>query len=114
VHPIGRKKPFNLFFYVGPETVPGGNEVLNNMGYNLDSSGTYHVRFGPAMRRIIDFSDTDHSQSILPTGQSGYFMADHYKDQAQLFNNNAFRQQLMERKEIERQAGKALILKPRK
>jgi penicillin amidase len=114
VHPIGRKKPFNLFFNVGPETVPGGNEVLNNMGYNLDSSGTYHVRFGPAMRRIIDFSDTDHSQSILPTGQSGYFMADHYKDQAQLFNNNGFRQQLMERKEIERQAGKALILKPRK
>jgi penicillin G amidase len=112
VHPIGRKKPFHLIFNVGPESVSGGNEVINNMGSFIDSSGTYPVRFGPSMRRIIDFSDTDHSLSILPTGQSGYFMADHYSDQAHLFNSNGYRQQLMERKAIEKQAGSALIFIP--
>lgn len=114
VHPIGRKKPFNLLFNVGPNPVQGGNEVLNNMGYRLDSSATYPVYFGPAMRRIIDFSDVNHTLSVLPTGQSGYFLADHYDDQTNLFNSSGFRSQLMERKEIERQSKGALILMPLK
>lgn len=114
VHPIGRKKPFNVLFNVGPEPIPGGNEVLNNMGCRLDSSSSFTVQFGPAMRRIIDFSDTEHSFSVLPTGQSGYFMADHYADQKDLFNNNIFRAQLMDEKEIKRQAGQALRLIPKK
>jgi penicillin G amidase len=114
VHPIGRKKPFNLLFNVGPNPVQGGNEVLNNMGYRLDSSATYPVYFGPAMRRIIDFSDVDHTLSVLPTGQSGYFLADHYSDQTDLFNSSGFRSQLMDRKEIEKQSKGALILMPLK
>lgn len=112
VHPIGRKKPFNLFFNVGPEPVAGGNEVLLNLGYRLDSTATYPVFFGPSMRRVIDYADYKHTLSILPTGQSGYFMADHYSDQAEMYNSGIFRQQLMERKEIESQAGGFLLLKP--
>jgi penicillin amidase len=69
------------------------------------------VKFGPAMRRIIDFADIDHSYSILPTGQSGYFMAPHYSDQSELYNSNGFRMQLMDKKMIEQQAGKPLKLK---
>jgi penicillin amidase len=65
------------------------------------------------MRRIIDFSDTEHSLSILPTGQSGYFLAPHYDDQFDLYNKNAFRPQLMNRAEIEKSAnGKSLRLIP--
>ena len=115
VHPIGRKKPFNLIFNVGPASVNGGNEVINNIGFRLDSTGYYPAFFGPAMRRIIDFSDPDHTLSILPTGQSGYFMSEHYDDQFELYNKNGFRPQLMDRAMIEKQAdGKALKLKPGK
>jgi penicillin amidase len=113
VHPIGRKKPFDMLFNVGPESVSGGNEVINNIAFNLDSTGYYPAKFGPAMRRIIDFSDTEHSLSILPTGQSGYFLAPHYDDQFDLYNKNAFRPQLMNRAEIEKSAnGKSLRLIP--
>ncbi|HOY49630.1 MAG TPA: penicillin acylase family protein [Flavobacteriales bacterium] len=113
VHPIGRKKPFNMLFNVGPASVSGGNEVINNIGFKIDSTGYYPATFGPAMRRIIDFKDVDHSWSILPTGQSGYFMADHYDDQFDLYNKNGFRPQLMDRAEIEKQAdGKFLKLSP--
>lgn len=112
VHPIGQKKPFNLLFNVGPDPVMGGNEVINNMGFRLDSTANYPVRFGPAMRRIIDFNSLDKTLSILPTGQSGYFMADHYDDQKELFNSNGFREQLMDKKAIESQAKGYLILKP--
>lgn len=64
------------------------------------------------MRRIIDFSNTETSFSVLPTGQSGYFMAPHYNDQFELFNANKFRNQLMNKQEIIKQAGKPLILEP--
>jgi penicillin amidase len=114
VHPIGRRKPFNYFFNVGPFEINGGNEVINNTGFNLDSSGNNVVKFGPAMRRIIDFADIEHSYSILPTGQSGYFMAPHYSDQSELYNTNGFRMQLMDKKQILQQAGNPLILKPSK
>ena len=66
------------------------------------------------MRRIIDFDDIEHSYSVLPTGQSGYFMAPHYSDQAELYNSNGFRMQLMDKKQIQQQAGKPLILNPAK
>ena len=113
-HPLGRKKPLNLFFNIGPQPIAGGNEVLLNTGFRLDSTATYPVFFGPSMRRIIDFSDTDHSWSILPTGQSGYFMADHYSDQAEMYNSGIFRYQLMNKSEIENQSKGFLLLKPSK
>jgi penicillin G amidase len=112
VHPIGRRKPFNYFFNVGPFEINGGNEVINNTGFNIDSSGNNDVKFGPAMRRIIDFADIEHSYSVLPTGQSGYFMAPHYSDQAELYNSNGFRLQLLDKKQIQQQAESPLILKP--
>ena len=112
IHPIGRKKPFNLFFNIGPDPVSGGNEVINNTGFRIDSTGNYKVSFGPSMRRIVDLSDPENSLSILPTGQSGYFMAPHYKDQYELYNRNYFRKQLMNKKDIIDESGSPLILEP--
>jgi penicillin G amidase len=112
-HPLGQKFPLNVILNVGPDFVPGGNETINNTGFKINVHGDYQVLFGPAMRRIIDFSDLDHTLSILPTGQSGYFLAPHYDDQANLYNNNGFRAQLMDKKSILRQSGnKSLLLKP--
>jgi penicillin amidase len=113
-HPVGRQKPFDQFLNVGPEAISGGNEVVNNLGFSIDSSGEYKVQFGPSMRRIIDFSNPETSFSVLPTGQSGYFMAPHYDDQFATFNSSTFRNQLMKKEEIVRQAGKPLILEPAK
>lgn len=111
-HPVGRQKPFDYFLNVGPTAISGGNEVVNNLGFSIDSSGEYKVQFGPSMRRIIDFSNPETSFSVLPTGQSGYFMAPHYDDQFTTFNSSTFRNQLMKKEEIVRQAGKPLILEP--
>jgi penicillin amidase len=113
-HPVGRQKPLDQFLNVGPEAIQGGNEVINNLGFSIDSSGEYRVKFGPSMRRIIDFANPDVSFSVLPTGQSGYFMAPHYDDQFTIFNANTFRSQLMNKDEIVKQAGKPLILQPSK
>ncbi len=112
-HLLGRKKPLDKIFNVGPFPAMGGNEVINNMGFRLNREGAYRVSFGPAMRIIIDFADMENSVSVNPTGQSGIFMSPHYRDQAELFNKGHFRKQMMNRDEIVANAEGRLLLKPK-
>ena len=101
-HPLGILPVVGKFFNVGPFPAPGGRETINNLDFPIDSSGVYQVSYGPALRRIIDFGDPDHSKSVLPTGQSGYFMSKHYGDQARMFVEGGSRLELMNRNEIEK------------
>lgn len=101
-HPIGGQKPMNLLFNCGPFPVPGGPEVLNQMGFDLNGTGIYKVKYGPAMRITLDFSDPSSSTSVLPTGQSGHLMSPHYDDQASLYNAGRCRGQLMDKPDIEK------------
>jgi len=111
-HLLGRQKPLNLLFNVGPFAAMGGNETIVNLGFQLHSDGRYPVSFGPAMRIIIDFADIENSVSVNPTGQSGNFLSPHYQDQAVFFNTGKFRKQMMNRKEIECFQTGTLILIP--
>lgn len=112
-HPIGMKKPFNLVFNVGPFPVPGGLEVLNQMGFDLNPDGIYHVKYGPAMRTIIDMADVESAMSVLPAGQSGNLMSRYYSDQAQLYNTGKMRKQKMNRAEIEANRIGRLLIQPK-
>lgn len=109
-HAIGRQKPFDKVFNVGPLSIPGGNETVNNEGFSLDTTGAFPVKYGPAMRIFIDFNDIENAVSVLPTGQSGYFFANHYKDQAELFTKNKFRKMMMNKDEIMRTARHHLMI----
>ena len=111
-HVLGRKKPFDYFFNVGPFPTMGGNEVINNMGFRLAAQGTHPVVFGPAMRILLDFGDLHNSLSINPTGQSGYFMSPHYDDQALMFCQGKFRKQLTLRQAIATDQHRKLQLLP--
>jgi penicillin amidase len=112
VHPIGRKKPFNMFFNAGPYPVPGGPEVINQIAMPLNAEGVYKATYGPAMRIVLDFADIENSKSILPTGQSGNVMSRHYYDQAIMYNTGKSRKQKMNRKEIENNKMGRLLLQP--
>ncbi len=111
-HPLGLKKPLDKIFNVGPFPAMGGNEVIVNTGFRLNTAGYYPVYFGPAMRFIVDFSNDDEAFSVIPTGQSGYFFSDHYDDQAKLFNAGRFRRQMMSQIEIRQHYKDKLILRP--
>jgi penicillin amidase len=99
VHLIGRKKPFDIIFNIGPFEVEGAMEILNNFGFVL-SSGHHKVDYGPSTRRIIDFADPENSFGINPLGQSGYFWDKHYKDQAKMLVRGEYRKQLINREKI--------------
>ena len=89
-------------FNVGPFSMDGGNEVINNQLFTLNETGIYKVKAGPSTRRVIDFSNIENSVSILPTGQSGNVFSKHYKDQAQKYVNGEFVKTILNKDEIER------------
>ena len=112
-HAIGKAGVvLRKFFNVGPFETIGGNEVINNQIFKLDSTGVYKITAGPSTRRVIDFYDIENSLSILPTGQSGRVFSPYYKDQAQKFVDGEFVKMSLNLKEIEKSKN-ILVLKPK-
>jgi len=111
-HPLGEVAALRSYFNVGPFEINGSNEVINNLMFTFTEAGNHQVKAGPSTRRIIDFSDIENSMSILPTGQSGNPLSEHYKDQAELYNQGKFRKMKMNKKDIEASSRK-LVFKPR-
>ncbi len=112
VHPIGKKKPFDKLFNVGPFAMPGTNAVMNKMAFPLNADGKYEIFIGPALRIIHDFSQPQNSISINPTGQSGHVMNTYYDDQTEMFNAGIYRKQMTDAKEIEDNSIGTLTLTP--
>jgi penicillin amidase len=112
-HTIGKAGDLlRSFFNVGPFETIGGNEVINNQIFKLNSTGYYKVTAGPSTRRIVDFSDVENSLAILPTGQSGNVFSEYYKDQTQKYLEGKFVKMMLNQQEIE-QSENVLILKPK-
>ncbi len=110
-HPIGEVALFRSFLNVGPFETNGGNEVLNNLQYDIDSTGVYKVKSGPSTRRVIDFSDIENSKGIIPTGQSGNPFSKHYKDQSDAYLKGKFFTMLLDFDEIKK-SNDTLVLTP--
>jgi len=113
-HPLGKVELLKTYFDVGPFTTNGGNEVINNMMFKLDTTGYFPVFAGPAVRTVIDMGDIDGAMSINPTGQSGHFLSKHYDDQAEMFIHVKYRPQLMNEDVIEQNKLSVLTLVPKK
>lgn len=109
-HPLGEVDALRGFFNVGPFPAPGGTETVNNAGFKFNGSGAYEAHYGPAMRIHIDFADVEAAVSVLPTGNSGNVMSDHYSDQAEMYINGEFRPMLMNRKVVEKEGTRLTIL----
>ncbi len=113
-HAIGKAGGLlRKFFNVGPFETNGGDQVINNQIYKIDSTGYYKIHAGPSTRRIIDFSDVENSIAILPTGQSGNVFSEHYKDQAEKYVNGDFVKMNLNQSDIEKSENKLVFL-PRK
>ena len=110
VHPIGREEPLDKIFNVGPFAKAGANDVIDKEGFKYNKSGIFKIVDGPAMRMLVDFADTDHALSIIPTGQSGNVMSPYYSDQAYMFNKGEYRVINTNKKELDKD--RVLILEP--
>lgn len=66
------------FVNIGPYKIGGDGTTVFNTEYSFVDP--YSNNLGPSMRFIYDFSQPDEFHFILPTGQSGHIMSDHYSD----------------------------------
>jgi penicillin amidase len=73
----------------GPYKVPGHGMSVNNGQYRWNNA--FEMVLGPSIRRISDLSDMSRSKSILPTGQSGNPLSDHYGDQTDMWLDGQYR-----------------------
>ncbi len=90
-HAIGKAGGLlRSLFNVGPFVSRGGDQVINNHIYKIDSTGYYKVHAGPSTRRIIDFSNIEGAKAIIPTGQSGNLFSPYYGNQAEKYVNGKF------------------------
>lgn len=112
-HVFGQKKPLNYFFNIGPFKMPSCQGCVNKMEYAIDNEKIHKIYGGPAMRNIIDFKEPKKAWGVLPTGQSGNIMSQHYKDQSFLFTNGIYRHMIMADRKIAKTKNK-LVLKPKK
>lgn len=110
-HPVGQTAPLDLIFNIGPNETTGGMETINNMSFTLTDVFPVNVNLGPALRRILDFSDPENAISINPSGQSGHFMSEHYDDQSKLYTQQLFRKELMNEKEIRKNCKEVIVFR---
>ena len=90
-HKIGSKKILDWIFglNVGPYLSGGSDKSPNAGSYSF--SDPYTQTAGASMRRVVDFSNLNETQQIIPTGQSGLYNSPHYKDQAGLYHSGKYR-----------------------
>jgi penicillin amidase len=96
---------------VGPFRSGGSDKTPNAGGYRVTKS--FKQTAGASMRRIVDFSNMNNTQIILPTGQSGLPNSPNYKDQASLYNSGNYRKTLFNEDSIKvDQSMRVLLLTP--
>ena len=110
-HPLGQKKPLDLFFNVGPFAAPGSHEVPNNLSAKIGPA-PWPVTYGPSTRRLIDFADPAHSLTVNPVGQSGVLFDSHYDDQAEAYIEGMYFQAHLNDEEVTANTRSTLKLLP--
>jgi len=110
-HPLGRQKPLDRIFNIGPFPVPGGHEVPNNFAQR-NGSGPWPVVYGPSTRRLIDFARPQEALGVNPVGQSGVWPDAHYADQAALLAQGRYRREWLDEADVRDHSSGLLVLKP--
>ncbi len=94
VHPLGVKGILSKFLTYGPYPASGAFNNINNLR-RIGCSEGHIIRAGPSTRRLVDFKDATISKGVLPLGNSGHLLGEHFKDQLPLFLAGEYREQQM-------------------
>ncbi len=112
MHPLGRLKPLDLIFNIGPVEIGGAYNEINNQKSSGFLDG-FKIKAGPSTRRLVDFARPDRALGVLPTGNSGHIFSPFYKDQLSLYTKGEYRDELMSEKDIKKNISFEMVLVPR-
>jgi len=110
-HPLGKQQPLDQLFNAGPFPLGGSADTINKGEYRL--TAPYGVFAGPSVRRIVDLADPENSWSVIPGGQSGQALSEHYQDQLELWRQGKYRTVSMSREAIAAGSKNTLVLQPK-
>lgn len=110
-HALGKTKPLDRLFNIGPFPAGGSCTSINNASYAL-TQNNFKVIVGPSMRQIMDLSNRKNSIIVITTGQCGHPLSKHYKDQTPLWLNGRYHNAITDSLEICNSGFDLLILKP--
>lgn len=94
---------------IGPYPISGDGTTVFNTEYSF--TDPYKVKLGPSMRYIYNFANNDYLYYILPTGQSGHIMSDHYSDMTKAWINGGYNKLYFNSDKIASISKHVLILK---
>jgi penicillin amidase len=106
-HPLGKVKPLNLAFNIGPLPCPGEAHIINRLKSNFGKHN-FMVTSAPSTRWMVDYGKNGARLSVLPSGNSGNFMSAHYSDQVKMYLAGDYRKVNFTAVEIE--SGKESVL----
>lgn len=66
------------------------------------------------MRKIVDFADVNKALSVIPSGESGQPLHDHYSDQTPLWKNGEYHELPLGEEAVASLSKKILYLVPKK
>lgn len=112
-HPMAAVPVISFFLSLkrGPFPRAGTTGSLNNSGAFWSEKDLFVSRGGPSYRFIIDFNNIDQAQMVLPAGQSGHPLSDHFFDFYDLWENGEYWTVPFNRNEVEKMVKSRLILK---
>ncbi|UCE05285.1 MAG: penicillin acylase family protein, partial [bacterium] len=110
-HVLGKKKPLDKLFNIGPFHLGGSCTSVNNAIYALNK-GDFSTIVGPSMRQLVDLSNRNNSLIVITTGQSGHPLSKHFKDQTPLWLNGEYHRAITDSLEICNSDFDVLTLKP--
>lgn len=110
--PLGQSDigPIESLVNRGPFPADGGSSIVNANGWRFDNPA--EVTGHPSMRMIVDMSNFDASQAVIPTGQSGHPLNPHYDDMIELWLNGQYHPMLFSQPAVEQAAEDRLTLRP--
>ena len=109
-HPVGGQKPLDMIFNRGPYAVGGSPNSVAKAEYKLGNP--FSVVAGASMRMIVDMSQPMQAHTVIPGGQSGQPMSEHYADQIELWVQGRHKIVQMDRHLVEQQAVATRTLTP--
>ncbi|MCB9009523.1 MAG: penicillin acylase family protein [Ardenticatenaceae bacterium] len=94
----------------GPFPADGGSSIVNANGWRWSNPAA--VTGHPSMRMLVDMSDFDASEWVIPTGESGHPYHPNYDDQIELWLNGEYLPMVWSEDAVLETAVNHLILTP--
>lgn len=111
-NPLGESgvSPIESLVNRGPFPADGGSSIVNANSWRWSNPAV--VRGHPSMRMLVDMSNFDASEWVIPTGQSGHPYHPNYDDQIELWLNGEYLPMLWREEMVQEAAVNHLILQP--